>query len=60
MLIGMVTRDQNTLIEQSLHTKYSNKAVTDSCKLEILKLIFIDAQQNRKIWSKISSKMGMK
>ena len=44
----MVTKDQDTLIEQSLCTKYSNRAVTHACKLEIQQLIFTDAQQNRK------------
>ena len=52
----MVTKDRDTLIEQSLCTKYSNKAVTHACKLEILQLIFTDAQQNRKNPSKILSK----
>ena len=52
MLIGMAARDSDTLIEQSLCTKYSNRAVTHACKLEILQLIFIDAQQNRNILSK--------
>ena len=42
----MVTKDRDTLIEQSLRTKYSNRAVTHTCKLEILQLIFTDAQQN--------------
>ena len=42
-------KDRDTLIEQSLRTKYSNRAVTHTCKLEILQLIFTDAQQNRKI-----------
>ena len=42
-------KDRDTLIEQSLCTKYSNRAVTHTCKLEILQLIFTDAQQNRKI-----------
>ena len=37
-----------------------NRAVTHVCKLEILQLIFIDAQQNRKFLSKISSKIGKK
>ena len=54
----MVTKDRDTLIEQSLCTKYSNRAVTHACKLEILQLIFTDAQQNRKNPSKILSKIG--
>ena len=56
----MVTKDRDTLIEQSLCTKYSNRAVTHACKLEILQLIFTDAQQNRKNPSKILSKIGEK
>ena len=60
MLIGMTTKDRDTLIEQSLCTKYSNRAVTHACKLEILQLIFTDAQQNRKISSKTLSKIGKK
>ena len=61
MLIGkMVTKVRDTLIEQSLRTKYSNRAVTHACKLEILQLIFTDAQQNRKNLSKILSKIGKK
>ena len=51
-----MTEDQDTLIEQSLCTKYSNRVVTHACKLEILQLIFADAQQNRKISSKIGKK----
>ena len=31
MLMGMVTKDKDTLIEQSLCTKYSNRAVTHAC-----------------------------
>ena len=38
----MVTKDRDTLIEQSLRTKYSNRAVTHTCKLEILQLIFTE------------------
>ena len=34
----------------------TNKAVTQACKLETLQLIFTDAQQNRKISSKIGEK----
>ena len=56
----MVTKDRDTLIEQSLCSKYSNRAVTHVCKLEILQLIFTDAQQNRKNLSKILSKIGEK
>ena len=52
-----MTKDRDTLIEQSLCTKYSNRAVTHACKLEILQLIFTNAQQNRKISSKILSKI---
>ena len=37
----MVTKDRDTLIEQSLCTKYSNRAVTHVCKLEILQLILL-------------------
>ena len=33
--------DQDTLIAQSLCTKYSNRAVTHACKLEILQLILL-------------------
>ena len=54
----MVTKDQDTLIEQSLCTKYSNRASTHAYKLEILQLIFTDAQQSRKILSKILNKIG--
>ena len=36
MPIGITTKDRDTLIEQSLHTKYSNRAVTHASKLEIL------------------------
>ena len=56
----MVTKDRDTLIEQSLCTKYSNRAVTHACKLEILQLSFTDAQQNRKNPSKILSKIDEK
>ena len=55
-----MAKDRDTLIEQSLYTKYSNRVVTHACKLEILQLIFTDAQQNRKISSKILSKIGKK
>ena len=48
----MVTKDRDTLIEQSLCMN-SNRAVTHACKLDILQLIFTDVQQNRKILSKI-------
>ena len=37
----MVTKDQDTLIDQSLCTKYSNRAVTHACKLEMLQLILL-------------------
>ena len=37
----MVTKDQDTLIEQSLCAKYSNRAVKHVCKLEILQLILL-------------------
>ena len=52
----MVTKGRDILIEQSLCTKYSNRAVTHACKLEILQLILTDAQQNGKILSKIGKK----
>ena len=52
-----MSKDRDTLIEQSLYTNYSNRAVTHACKLEILQLIFTDAQQNRKILSKIGKKL---
>ena len=55
-----MTKDRDTLIEQSLCTKYSNRAVTYACKLEILQSIFTDVQQSRKISSKILSKIGKK
>ena len=48
----MVSKDRDTLIKHSLCMKYSSRAVTHACKLEILQLIFTDAQQNRKILSK--------
>ena len=51
---------RNILIEQSLYTKYSNRAVTHACKLEILQLIFTNAKQNKKFSSKILSKIGKK
>ena len=51
-----MTEDRDTLIEQSLCTKYSNRAVTHACKLEIPQLIFTDAQQNLKKSSKIGKK----
>ena len=54
-----MTKDQDTLIEQSLCTTYSNFNRA-ACNLEILQLIFTDAQQNRKILSKILSKIGKK
>ena len=41
-----MTKDRDTLIEQSLCTKYPNRAVIHACKLEILQLIFTDAQKN--------------
>ena len=53
-------KDRDALIEQSLCTKYSNGAVTHTCTLEILQLIFTDTQQNRKISSKILSNIGKK
>ena len=56
----LITKDRDTLMEQSLCTKYSNRAVTHACKLEILYLLFTDSQQNRKISSKILSKIGKK
>ena len=43
----MVTKDRDTLIEQSLGTKYSNRAVTHACKLDILKLIFSKIEKFR-------------
>ena len=39
----MVTKDRYTLIEQSLCTKCSNRAVTHACKLDTLQLIFLMA-----------------
>ena len=54
----MVTKDRDTLIEQSLCMKCSNRAVTHACKLEMMQLIFTDAQQNRKNLSNILSKIG--
>ena len=56
----MVTKDRDTLTEQSLCTKHSNRAVTHAFKLEILQLIFTNAQQNRKSSSKILNKIGEK
>ena len=54
-------KDRDTLIEQSLCTEYSNRTVTHACKRERLHAInFADAQQNRKISSKILSKIRKK
>ena len=55
-----MTKDRDTLMEQSLCTQFSNRAVTHACKLDILQLIFTDAQQNRKISRKILSHIGKK
>ena len=52
LLIGMATKNSDTLIEQSLFTKYSNRAAAHACKLEILQLNFIDAKQNLKMLSR--------
>ena len=41
----MVTKDRDIIIEQSLCTEYSKRAITHACRLEILQLIFTDTQQ---------------
>ena len=61
MLMEMVIKDQDTLIEQSLCLKYCNRAVTHACKLEILQLILLMLSNNyREFSSKILSKIGKK